>query len=90
MEGDWPYHKTLEPLPDWLQGKMYGQDAPVTPAVLRNHNQYCRDDWAMYNGDGPRGMGPNGDGCVCDLAPEGYGDPASGPDGLDWPYLQID
>lgn len=43
-------------------------------AEPKQHNQFCRDDWAWYLGDGPRGMGPNGDGCVCDLAPEGYGD----------------
>jgi hypothetical protein len=39
----------------------------VTPAS--EHNQYCIDDWDCYHGDGPRGMGPNGDGCVCSLAP---------------------
>lgn len=33
------------------------------------HNQYCRDDWQMYRGDGPRGMGPNNDGCVCGMDP---------------------
>jgi hypothetical protein len=37
--------------------------------MIINHNQYCQDDWEMYLGDGPRGMGPNGDGCVCELAP---------------------
>jgi len=45
-------------------------DALPRPA---GHNEYCRDDWAMYRGDGPRGMGPKGDGCVCSLAPSGYG-----------------
>ena len=54
----------LEKLPDWIRPTAERRGAPV---ALRNHNQYCRDDWAMYRGDGPRGMGPNGDGCVCDL-----------------------
>lgn len=36
---------------------------------IYKHNQYCRDDWQMYHGAGPRGMGPNGDGCVCSLDP---------------------
>lgn len=39
---------------------------------MTTHNQYCRDDWMLYHGDGPRGMGPNNDGCVCELAPEDY------------------
>jgi hypothetical protein len=33
------------------------------------HNRYCVEDWSRYLGDGPRGMGPNDDGCVCAMAP---------------------
>lgn len=36
------------------------------------HNKYCRDDWAVYQGAGPRGMGAKNDGCVCELEPPGY------------------
>jgi hypothetical protein len=52
--------RTREPYPD----------EELQDRIVSVHNQYCRDDWAMYNGDGPRGMGPNGDGCVCSMAPE--------------------
>ena len=38
------------------------------PQPGKVHNQYCKDDWDMYHGDGPRGMGAKGDGCVCELA----------------------
>lgn len=45
--------------------------SPDTIAILTTgHTQYCRDDWEMYHGDGPRGMGPNDDGCVCALTTE--------------------
>lgn len=42
----------------------------LLPPGLPGHNQYCQDDWEMYHGDGPRRMGPKGDGCVCVLAPD--------------------
>jgi hypothetical protein len=48
--------------------------APLSSVLFRAHNQYCRDDWNLYVGAGPRGMGPNNDGCVCELAPDGYGE----------------
>jgi len=45
---------------------------PTSAAIaldLFKHNQFCRDDWEFYHGAGPRGMGPNNDGCVCSLDP---------------------
>lgn len=49
----------------------YGPPQPQPP---NPHSRYCQEDWAMYLGNGPRGMGPNNDGCVCSLEPEGYYD----------------
>ena len=46
----------------------------LLPEQFEQHNEYCIDDWRMYHGAGPRGMGPNGDGCVCALAPADYED----------------
>jgi hypothetical protein len=45
---------------------------PVTPVKGNRfeHNQFCRDDWEFYHGAGPRGMGPDNDGCVCSLDPK--------------------
>lgn len=47
--------------------------ADNTIHMSAKHNLYCRDEWDFYRGDGPRGMGPANDGCVCALSPEGYG-----------------
>lgn len=48
---------------------------PCQHPAPKVHNEFCRDDWNMYSGAGPRGMGKNNDGCVCDQAPPGYGQP---------------
>lgn len=45
---------------------------------MPKHNQYCREDWTMYGGAGPRGMGPNGDGCICMLDPGPFWEAAPG------------
>jgi len=58
---DSPLWDQMKPIPP-------GTPLPTFPKP-KSHNQYCRDDWDMYHGDGPRGMGPKGDGCVCALDP---------------------
>jgi len=59
---DSPLWDQMKPIPP-------GTPPPTFPKLPKSHNQYCRDDWDMYHGDGPRGMGPKGDGCVCALDP---------------------
>lgn len=91
---DHPYWTQLKPRDPRLPGPSFKDYPPLVqeqgsdillPAKIRGpikragHNQYCNDDWDMYAGDGPRGMGPNGDGCVCSLAPEGYGESQTHP-----------
>lgn len=62
----------LREIAEKYEGSILPHD-PNAPAPsfanIKLHNQYCADDWKMYGGDGPRGMGPNNDGCVCSLAP---------------------
>lgn len=59
IESEWP--KTADPfLPP---------NHPYWGAVKAPHNQFCIDDWDYYHGDGPRGMGAKGDGCVCEQDP---------------------
>lgn len=51
---------------------MSSQELPENLRTVRIHNQFCRDDWDMYHGAGPREMGPANDGCVCSMSPPGY------------------
>jgi hypothetical protein len=73
------------PLWDQLQPQRANATAPSFYELKMQHNQYCRDDWDMYHGAGPRGMGPAGNGCVCLLEPPGYGEPKPTFADIGWP-----
>jgi len=59
---------------------------PDNPIVVI-HTQYCIDDWEMYRGDGPRGMGPANDGCVCVLTPDRYREVPWMQERREWPII---
>lgn len=69
IESEWPVTANPKLPPDhpYWGSSLNAPNANlfINPA----HNQYCIDDWDFYHGDGPRGMGPNGDGCVCGMDP---------------------
>ena len=57
----------VEAEPGSNPGALIPGEGDMPKSVDALHNQYCKDDWEMYRGDGPRAMGPNNDGCVCEL-----------------------